>query len=484
MTQTGSVLGTAYYVSPEQAQGKPLTPATDLYSLGVVLYEATTGRVPFDAPDAVAVALKQVNELPVPPTRLNPDIDPALESIILRALAKNPLERYATAEQMRVALNNYLAGRPVDAGVEQPAAATRVMGAAAALPVISSDGAQPPAHTAVMPSVGSSQQPLNVRSASRAKEEEAKRKKKRAIIIASIAAVLCVALIGVGVYMFLSNDTETVEVPSVVGATEQEARDKLKEAGLEVGKITPQASPDVEKGRVISTDPSARTKVDKGSTVDLVISSGPEEPTLVEVPSLYNVSPEQARETLDAFKLNYSNGGERNDAEVEAGRICAQSPEAGEKVAEGSTVTFYVSKGKATGVVPYVVGETENNAVSYLNGAGFEVAWADPEYSDDYGSGTVIRQSPTSGTSQDAGSTVTITVSLGSKPVTVPDLTGETLASATNKVQDLDLKINSENRETTDATMLDKVIAQDPAAGTSVTKGSTVTVYIGTRPAT
>jgi serine/threonine-protein kinase len=420
----------------------------------------------------------------VPPTRLNPDIDPALESIILRALAKNPLERYATAEQMRVALNNYLAGRPVDAGVEQPAAATRVMGAAAPLPVISSDGAQPPAHTAVMPSVGSSQQPLNVRSASRAKEEQAKRKKKRTIIIASIAAVLCIALIGVGVYIFLSNDTETVEVPSVVGATEQEARDKLKEVGLEVGKVTPQASPDVEKDRVISTNPSARTKVNKGSTVDLVISSGPEEPTLVPAPNLYDLSPERARETLEGLKLNYYNGGERADSTVAPGKICAQEPSEGTMLAEGSTVTFYVSKGKETGVVPYVVGETEETAVSYLNGAGFEVAWTDPEYSDDYGSGTVIRQSPTSGTSQDKGSTVTITVSLGSKPVTVPDLTGETLASATNKVQDLDLKINSETRETTDATMLDKVIAQDPAAGTSVTKGSTVTVYIGIRPPT
>jgi serine/threonine-protein kinase len=483
MTQTGSVLGTAYYVSPEQAQGKPLTPATDLYSLGVVLYEATTGRVPFDAPDAVAVALKQVNELPVPPTRINPDIDPALESIILRALAKNPLERYATAEQMRVALNNYLAGRPVDAGVEQPAAATRVMGAATALPVISSDGAQPPAHTAVMPSVGSSQQPLNVRSAARAKEEEAKRKKKRAIIIASIAAVICIALIGIGVYIFLSNDRELVEVPNVAGLTEQEARDKLKEVGLEVGKVTPKASPDVEKDRVIETDPSARTTVDKGSTVDLVISSGPEEPTLVEVPNLRDSTPELARTTLEGLKLNYINGGERTDPDVAAGKICAQEPEAGEMVAEGQAVTFYVSKGKATGVVPNVVGETEENAVSYLKGAGFEVAWADAEYSDDYLAGLVMRQTPTSGSTQDAGSTVTITLSQGPKPVTVPDLTGETLGSAMSKLQDLDLKIKSETRETTDATLIDKVVAQDPAANASVTKGSTVTVYIGVIPA-
>jgi serine/threonine-protein kinase len=481
MTQTGSVLGTAYYVSPEQAQGKPLTPATDLYSLGVVLYEATTGRVPFDAPDAVAVALKQVNELPTPPTRLNPDIDPALESIILRALEKNPLNRYGTAEQMRVALNNYLVGRPVDAGIEQPAAVTRVMGAATALPVIGSDGAQPPTHTAIMPSVGSSQQPLNVRSTSRAKEEEARKKKRRAIIIASIASVICIALIIVGVSIFLSRGTEKIEVPNVVGATEQEARDALRAVELEVGEVTSTPNPTVEPGRVISTNPSARTKVDKGSLVNLVLSSGPEAPKTVTVPNLYDTSPEQARTTLEGLDLKYYNGGERADSTVAVGRICAQEPAAGEPIEVGQTVTFYVSKGKATSVVPNVVGTSEELALEYLHNAAFEVAYTDPEYSDDE-VGNVIRQTPTGGSTQDTGSTVTITLSLGPTPVNVPELAGMTREGATRALQDLDLKISFEDQVTTEAALLDKVVAQDPAPNNSVTKGSTITVYIGIRP--
>jgi serine/threonine-protein kinase len=480
MTQTGSVLGTAYYVSPEQAQGKPLTPATDLYSLGVVLYEATTGRVPFDAPDAVAVALKQVNELPVPPTQINPNIDPALESIILRALAKNPLERYTTAEQMRTALNNYLAGRPVDAGVEPSAAATRVMGAAP-LPVITSDGAQPPTHTAVMPSVGGSQQPLNLRSAARAKEEEARRKKKRAIIIGSIAAILCIALIGVGVYFFLSQDADTLEVPSVVGATEQEARDALKDAGFEVGKVDEESSPTVEKGRVISTDPSARTKVKKGSTVNLVLSSGPEEPELVEVPDLYGKSQEAALTMLEDLELRYYNGGERASDEVEAGKICGQDPAAGEEIEKGRTVTFFVSKGKETSVVPNVVGSSQDAAVATLEGVGFSVEFASDEYNSEE-AGTVIRQDPTSGTTQNKGSVVTLTLSKGPEPVTVPDLSGVTRDDALGDLQRLELKVSFKEQVTESAALIDRVVGQDPTAGTPVTKGSTITVYIGVKP--
>ena len=281
MTQTGSVLGTAYYVSPEQAQGKLLTAVTDLYSLGGVLYEATTGRVPFDAPDAVAVALKQVNEQPVPPTRINPDIDPELEAIILRAMAKSPFERYATAEQMRTALNNYLAGRPIDAGVEDPAAQTRVMGSVNALPVINRDGAHPPAHTAVMPSVGGPTPPLAVRSTARAKEEEKRRKRNRATIIGVAAALLAIVIIGVVIYAITTSGNQSVEVPTVVDLTEQEAKDALEAAGLKLGKTTREASPTVEEGRVISAKPSAKTKVKTGSAVDLVVSSGPEKPKQV-----------------------------------------------------------------------------------------------------------------------------------------------------------------------------------------------------------
>jgi serine/threonine-protein kinase len=480
MTQTGSVLGSAYYVSPEQAQGKPLTLATDLYSLGVVLYEAVTGQVPFDAPDAVAVALKQVNEQPIPPTRINPDIDPALEAVILRAMAKNPLERYTTAEQMRTALNNYLAGRPIDAGVDKPAAATRVMGAAGALPVISADGAQPPAHTAVMPSVNSANAPLNVRSTSREAEERKRKNRKRAVIISVIAAILCVGLIGLAIYFITTSTTTRVEVPDVVGKPEMEARVALEGAGLKVGKVSLEASETVAKDNVISMKPSARTKVEKGSAVDLTVSSGPEPPKQVEVPDLYNISPESAREILTERKLLYERGEERFDAKVAAGTICGQDIEAHTMVDEGTTITYYISKGKETAVVPNVVGESDEQAKQYLADAGFTVVYAEPEYSDEE-AGIVLRQSPPGGATADKGAEVTLTLSSGPEEVTVPDLNGRTREQATTDLQNIGLKISFEDKVTDQSTMVDKVIAQDPKANSKISKGGTVKVTIGTQ---
>jgi serine/threonine-protein kinase len=485
MTQTGSVLGTAYYVSPEQAQGRPLTSATDIYSLGVVLYEATTGQVPFDAPDAVAVAVKQVNEQPVPPAQINPAIDPELEAIILRALAKDPLERYATAEQMRTALNNYLAGRPVDTGVEQPAAVTRVMGAAGVLPVIGADGAQdglqPPAHTAVMPSV-SSASPLNVRSSARAAEEQKKKKNRtRAAVITVIAVIVCIAAIAAAVYFLMPKGEEKARVPNVVGATEQEARKAISDAKLATGAVSYEAHATMEKDRVIQTKPSADTEVNRGTAVELVLSSGPEPPKQVEVPNLYSLSPDAAKTKLEGLNLQPSNGGERFDATVPAGSVCAQDQAAGGTISEGSTVTFYVSKGKETGVVPGVVDQPKDQAVQYLKDAGFEVEYAEAEHSDK-AVDVVIRQTPPSGATQDKGTTVTLTLSLGPESVTVPNLAGKTREEAASELAALGLFVEYQSESVGRASQVDKVVRQDPAKGAAVSKNSTVTVYIGTMP--
>jgi serine/threonine-protein kinase len=483
MTQTGSVLGTAYYVSPEQAQGKPLTPATDLYSLGIVLYEATTGRVPFDAPDAVAVALKQVNEQPVPPSHINPDIDQELEAIILRAMSKSLQERYTTAEQMRTALNNYLAGRPIDSGVEKPAAETRVMGAVAALPVINRDGAQPPAHTAVMPSVGNSAPPLMIRSSAKAKEEEKKKKKRQqAVIIGVIVAILAIAAIGVGIYLFTSSGDSTVEVPDVVNLTEEEARVEIEKAELKWGTVKLEASDTVEEGKVISTKPSAKTKVKKDTEINLTISSGPNAPEKVSVPNLRGMTPAQAKDALKALNLNWDQGPDRNDNDIEVGIICAQDIEALTEIDEGSTVTFYLSKGKETGTVVSVIGEDWESAASILENAGFVVEFAENE-TDDAPAGSVIRQNPSAGTTLDKGKTVTLTCSDGPAQVSVPDLTGLSFEVATTELQNKELKIARAEEVTTEAAKVGKVIRQDPDAGTPVGKGSTVTVYIGIAPA-
>lgn len=477
MTQTGSVLGTAYYVSPEQAQGKPLTPATDLYSLGVVLYEATTGKVPFDAPDAVSVALKQVNETPVPPSRLNPDLDPELERIILRAMSKNPLDRYSTAEQMRTALNNYLAGRPIDTGVEQPAEQTRVLGAGPGLPVMTASGA----HTAVMPALAGQQQALNVHSSAKAREEDKQRKRRTATIIGVVLGVVLIVVAAVAIYAVFASGGGKVAVPNVVGATEQEARDKLDQLGLKAA-VKIESSDTVENGRVISSDPKAGNKLDKGAVVTLVVSSGPEAPKKVKVPDLKNLAPLDARKKLEDLKLVGYEGEERFDADVPKDRVCGQDIDPDTEVDEGTTITFYVSKGKdMIRLENQIGGKIADGIDEALMNLGFKVV-VNYEFSD-MPKGQIIAQTPTPG-EYDRGTTVTLTVSDGREPATVPSLAGMSQLEASNALIKVGLVAIFENQEVTETKDLNKVVGQDPGAGSVVDYGSTITIYLGVAPAT
>jgi len=483
MTQTGSVLGTAYYVSPEQAQGKTLTSTTDLYSLGIVMYEAVTGKVPFDAPDAVSVALKQVREAPVPPSKINPNIDAELESIILRAMDKNPLRRYATADQMRTALNNYLGGRPIDKGVEQPAEKTRVLNPSA-LPVIKKDGAQPPIHTAVMPSVSELQKTFNVHSSSRVREMEEKRRRRRMVITGIIITVVLLAAIGIGVYAILSNTDNRVEVPHVLSMTEEDAEYDIVKAGLVVGSRDYQFSESIDKGCVIKTDPKYRTKVEKGTAVNLIISSGKEPPKKVEVPSLIGLTQGEAEDKLTEVGLKFRRINNLFSSEIEIDRVCAQSIEPGTEVFEGTTVDFNISMGRETGFVPNVVGAKAADAEAKLVSDGFVVAYADKEYSYDFAEGLVMKQSPISGQAY-KGDTVTLTVSRGPKPISMPSMIGKTEAEVRAELnRDYPKMIPVFWKEdATEISQLNRIIRQDPAPGSEVSFDAVVTFYYGVVPA-
>ena len=220
--QTSSVLGTAHYISPEQAQGKELTAASDIYSLGIVLYESATGKLPFDGPDAVSVAMKQVQDEPVPPRELNPEIDPSLEAIIMKAMAKNPMDRFATAKEMRSALNDYLAGHPVVLGGGFTSAQTQVMGGV--VPPISPMGDG----TAVMPAVGGQQH--NGANSSQNHSYNTnntvpnKKGKKIAAVVGAVVAVI--ALIAIAAFALGGNSEskDLIEVPDVPGQTRYPVR--------------------------------------------------------------------------------------------------------------------------------------------------------------------------------------------------------------------------------------------------------------------
>lgn len=406
MTQTSSVLGTAHYISPEQAQGKDLTATSDIYSLGIVLYESATGRLPFDGPDAVSVAMKQVNDLPVPPREINPDIDPSLEAIIMKAIAKNPAERFATAKDMRLALNDYLAGRPVNLGEGFTSAETVVMGGVVP-PVGVADG------TAVMPAMGgvnpasptSAQRSYNANNTSGKKNN----KKTIAIVIGIIAALAVVGGIAFALMSGGGDDKDKIAVPSVVGQTVDEATAAIEEAGFELGKVEESFDDKVESGKVISQDPKGDSKQAKGTKINLTVSKGAQEIT---VPDLTGKTAEEAQKALTVSGLKYAKGAAEYSDSVEKDHVVRQDIAAGETVAKDTVVTYYLSLGSEGTSVPNVVGQREGAATTTLNNAGFYVN-ADYAPSDTVESGLVISQSPAAGEKLKDGESVNIVVSTG-----------------------------------------------------------------------
>ena len=405
-TQTSSVLGTAHYISPEQAQGKELTATSDIYSLGIVLYEAATGRLPFDGPDAVSVAMKQVNDLPVPPREINPDIDPALEAIIMKALAKNPVERFGTANDLKQALNDYLAGRPVALGGGFGSAETAVLGGMAAGAM--GAGAAMADGTAVMPAAAGNGGVKPAQSTYRASDTaKGKNNKKTIAIVAAIVAAL--ALVAIGVFacsgMFASGDP----IPDVKNKTVAEATQILEDNGFEVGKTTEIFSDDITAGNVVETDPGAGAKREKGTTVNLVVSKGAEQ---VSVPDLKNKTRDEAEKLLKEAGLEGRAGTPVNSDDIEKDHIVSQDPEAGAKIAKGETVTYVVSLGKGNVEVPDVRGYSEGDARATLENAGLVVTTSNAS-SDSVEAGLVISQNPNQGSSVAKGTTVNITVSTG-----------------------------------------------------------------------
>ena len=442
MTQTGSVLGTAHYVSPEQAQGRPLGPASDLYSLGVVLYELTTGRLPFDADTPVAVALKQVNEDPVPPRLINPDIPPALEAVILHAMQKDPAARYSSAEEMRADLRRVLGG----AAVQPP-------------PAVAAGGI---GETSVMPAVA---------AGSRVRPVPERRKVWPWII----GAVLLVAAgLGTAWALGVFDRTPMVVVPDVVGLTLDEASDVIESAELTVGPITERTDEEIAEGLIIEQTPEQGAEAAEGSEVSLVISLGPD---VSAVPDLVGMT------ESDALRLVRDSGFEIDiqreyNSDVPDGQVFRQSPEAGEMAAPESLITIVVSRGTQLVRVPDVVNQSRASATTALQEAGFRVNPTE-EFSDSVPADRVISQSPEGGVSLDAGASVTIRISKGPDEVTVPEVIDLNEAQARADIEAAGLTVTVNYQVSPDD---DIVLTQDPLPGQKVRRGSAVTIWVGKAP--
>lgn len=471
-SQTSSVLGTAHYISPEQAQGKELTGASDMYSLGCVLYEAATGQLPFDGPDAVSVAMKQVQEEPLPPSQVKPDISPDLEAIILKAMDKNPYNRFQTARDMKQALDDFLMGRPVNiAGAASgfASAPTSVMGS---VPGMAGEAGG----TAVMQPIGSDagMKTNSYRGGNDIDMGKAKSKKRGPLIaVAAIAAIAVIAALAFAITGGLGGGDK---VPNVIGQTQEAAVQTIEKAGYTVGTVTEDYDAETVAGRVCKQDPEADSGLEKGGKINIVISKGVKKGS---IPNLSGMTSEQAEKALkDAgLKAQYA-GNEASDADKDT--VSRQDPAAGKEVDEGTTVKYWISTGPEDTSVPNVVGSDQASAKAQLESAGFTVQVETGDYSDKYGEGIVMSQSPNGG-KLEKGGTVTITVSQGQDPeknkVTVPSVTGMSQSEAINTLLSYNLAYALDTASAGSGTP-GTVAKQSVTAGKKVDSGTVITIYV------
>ena len=428
LTQDNSVLGTAHYVSPEQTQGKELGPTTDIYSLGIVMYESATGQVPFKGDDAISVALKQVNEQPMPPSQLNPNVDPSLEAIILKCMQKDPAARFQTADELNRALRDYLAGR-LSAVAGATAAMTSPIAAGVTNKLEPGEGA-----TAVSPHIQRDNRYRPQTATEQAAEQEAERERKhsRNKKLGIFAAIALLAVIGAVVMALLNSGTKNYPVPNLSGLTKDQAIEAIEKDGHFQYKFSEQYDSNVEKGYVVDQNPNQGREFPEGTVINFTVSKGPEPAAQVTVPDLSNMTPEEAEAELAKYKLTGKSGNSEPSDDVEVGHVCRQSPNVGTSAKAGDTITYYLSSGPNEVEVPNVSGYSENNAKSALKSAGFTNVSVVYDNSDTVASGLVVRTDPSAGTKTAANQTITVTVSSGpsDKRVDVPYVVGESYSDA------------------------------------------------------
>jgi eukaryotic-like serine/threonine-protein kinase len=469
-TQTAAVIGTAQYLSPEQARGEAVDARSDVYAAGCVLFELLTGDPPFTGDTPVAVAYQHVREDPRRPSELNPSVTPALDAIVLKALSKNPANRYQSAAEMRADLVRVRSGQaPLAPVVMSEDERTAMLNTSANAHTRRLNGAV--GRHATPPSG-----PATRYDGYGGYDQEPERGSGRTIAI-GVAIAVVVGLVAFAGYLLFgrSGTPQQVDVPNLVGQQQEIARSQLQAANLRPN-IEQVNSTVEQRGQVVETDPAGGTPVAVNSTVTLRIGKGPDQAA---VPRLVGRSVAEAGQLLAERGLTLGAQTEQDVTDAgQIGKIVSSAPEAGENVPGGSAVAVVVGRKQATTAVPDVTGRDADDAEAQLKQAGFAVR----RTSVDGGSkGEVASTDPAAGTQLAAGGTVTLRISSGEDgDLRVPDVTGDDLADAQRKLQQEGfVNIAVQVRATNDESDNGRVLDQSPSSGSRAAADERVVLLVG-----
>ncbi|MBP2364754.1 Stk1 family PASTA domain-containing Ser/Thr kinase [Pseudonocardia parietis] len=467
VTQTAAVIGTAQYLSPEQARGEAVDARSDVYAAGCVLFELLTGEPPFTGDTPVAVAYQHVREDPRAPSELNPSVPPALDAVALKALSKNPANRYQSSAEMRADLVRVRNGEPVHAPlVLSEYERTQMMAhddATAAMPTRRLEGGSgPPTGRHTMPP----------NQGAYPDEERSGRRKKAALWVAALAVL---GLLGfVGFQVFSSSTPDQITVPDVLGQTPEEARAAITNARLLVD-IQNQPSDVAQVGKVVRTDPGGGNQVAENSRVTLFLGTGPAQVT---VPSLAGRTPQEAETMLREAGLQLGGTTQQDTSDTsQIGKVISSSPGPGETTTGNSSVSIVVGREQQTIAVPDVAGRSPEEAQAALRDSGFtsvSVSQVD-------GGGTagqVVGTTPAAGTRVAKDQTITIQVSRGNQSQ-IPNVVGQRVDDAVNTLREAELSFQIQTTDVSDPSQNGVVLEQNPSGGSQSTDGQRVTLTVG-----
>ncbi|WP_031509135.1 Stk1 family PASTA domain-containing Ser/Thr kinase [Streptomyces megasporus] len=467
MTQTAAVIGTAQYLSPEQAKGETVDARSDLYSTGCLLYELLTVRPPFVGDSPVAVAYQHVREEPQPPSTFDPEITPEMDAIVLKALMKDPDYRYQSADEMRADIEAALDGQPVGAAAAMGAASYAAGGYPPEdQPTAALRTAAPPAgQTSMLPPMRDDDGGYGYDDRPDRRRQSGKRNLSTILLVLGGILVL-VGAVFIGKVIFSSSGNDP-RVPDLAGQSFEEAREKAENVRLKVAK-GPSEFCEQEKDTVCKTDPAAGTQVPEDTTIKLIMSKGP---SAVEVPDVTGENVDEAEKTLRKENFEVERKAEISDKP--AGTVLSQDPAGGSEAKPGSTVTLTVAQEDTRLTVPNAVGRNFAEAESDLKTLGFVVV-RDEREDGSQQPDTVLEQSLPPGTKAAPGTTITLTVAKApaEQPVTVPDVRNQKLKEARKALEDLGLQVNVQGSDDENAT----VVGTDPGPGSQLKKGDSITV--------